>query len=95
MLEHGHITCEYAIWVQTVCLLHAIFRLQAMRLKNASVQVLTVGVGNATDEVELRDIIASSPADYTRVESFVNLAQNLDIILTRVGGASLLGHLLR
>ena len=69
--------------------------LQAMRLKNASVQVLTVGVGNATDEVELRDVIASSPADYTRVESFVNLAQNLDIILTRVGGASLLGHLLR
>ena len=57
--------------------------MQATALKGVA-RVISIGVGNSTDEVELRDVIATSPEDYIRVENFEQLSLRLDRLIAAV-----------
>ena len=50
-------------------------------------RVISIGVGNSTDEMELRDVIATSPEDYIRVENFEQLSLRLDRLIAAVSDA--------
>ena len=67
----------------SVLYMYVCYWLQAMKMQDVA-RVLTIGVTNNTDEAELRDVIATTPQDYTRVEDFSGLASALDDIIAAV-----------